>query len=413
MESKMTQRKRIWRSIFVPGTFIAVLLAVMCPSLSRRASAHHSTGSNLYMQPLGEVGGLAFDGSAKSDAPATLTFTPDLVLNYSDSRGVATTTVGRGINSNGDIVGSYICAKNPNHQCGAITPGNHGFLILAGTTDYLPIDVPGVNVTATLPRAISEQGLVVGQYNVGSGNALVQHGFSCSSPCASSSDYVFPIDVSSDLFDAAEQQAGESAPRRSTLVVGVSPDGDLVGCYHEETIVMETMHGWHRRQGEFKELVTLGGGNDADTMNNGISPTGEIVGIYLTSGVSYIADENSIVEMFTYPGYSSSPDPGFFTLAWGVNARGDVVGERGDNAAYSGSQLGMCTSACADTNPAGFIRTRFGDYLTLKVQGARSTQIFGINAARDIVGGHVDSVGCGVTNCTHGFVQRLANSNQL
>jgi hypothetical protein len=296
--------------------------------------------------------------------------------------------------------------------------------------DYIKIDVPEPGVSATLPRAISENGLVVGQYNRtetvtsddGSNKTetgVVTRGFSCSSPCTSASDYNFPIDVPKNLFDDAEAQApGQSSLLHNTLIVGVSPEGDLVGCYHEDSLTMTTMHGWRQRNGSFYELVTgyqpTGEKQfDPDTMNNGIAPTGEIVGIYLTSGVSYIADENGIVELFTYPGYASISDPGFFTLAWGVNARGDVVGERGDNAAYSGSQLGMCTSACADTNPAGFIRTRFGDYLTLKVQGARSTQIFGINAARDIVGGYVDSVGCGVTNCTHGFVQRLANSNQL
>jgi hypothetical protein len=112
------------------------------------------------------------------------------------------------------------------------------------------------------------------------------------------------------------------------------------------------------------------------------------------------------VETFTFP-------DNLFTLASAVNARGDVVGEHGDNHAYSGSMLGMCESNCTDTHPVGFIRTRDGYYRSLAVQGASSTQVFGINASRNIVGGYVDSVGCGAGSCTHGFVHQLPNGGQL
>jgi hypothetical protein len=292
----------------------------------------------------------------------TVTFVPT-TIQYPGS----TNTVARGINSNGDIVGSYACVKNPSHSCTGITPGNHGFLILAGTTIYLPIDVPQAGVTATLPRSIGEEGLVVGQYNrtetISGVTGVVTRGFTCTSPCSSPSDYVYPIDVPGALFDAAEIQAGQSSPLRNTLIIGVSPQGDLVGCYHEDNLTMTTMHGWLLHNGTFSELAT-GRDNsgqptyDPDTMNNGVSPAGEIVGFYLTSGVSYIADQSGVVETFTFP-------DNLFTLAWGVNARGDVVGEHGDNQAYSGSMLGMCSVNCFDTHPVGFIRTRFGDYQSL------------------------------------------------
>lgn len=349
--------------------------------------------------------------SLAAPAATTITFAPD-TIQYPGS----TSTAARGINSNGDIAGSYACAKNLTHLCAGITPGTHGFLLLAGTADYLPIDVPQAGVTATLPRGISEEGLVVGQYNrtetISGVKGVVTRGFTCTSPCSSPGDYVYPIDVPGELFDDAEKQAGgQSSPLRNTLVIGVSPEGNLVGCYHEDNLTMTTMHGWVRRNGAFYELAT---GSDSlgqptyvpDTMNNGIAPTGEIVGFYLTSGVSYIADENGIAETFTFPG-------NLFTLAWGVNARGDVVGEHGDNQAYSGPDLGMCTTNCFDTNPVGFIRTRFGDYQNLQVDGASSTLVFGINASRDIVGAYVDPNGCGAASCTHGFVQRLPNSNRL
>jgi len=48
-----------------------------------------------------------------------------------------------------------------------------------------------------------------------------------------------------------------------------------------------------------------------------------------------------------------------------------------------------------------------------RVRKSILAQIFRINASQDIVGGYVDSVGCGIANCSHGFVHRLANSNRL
>ena len=150
------------------------------------------------------------------------------------------------------------------------------------------------------------------------------------------------------------------------------------------------MHGWLLRNGEFIELVTSHApgdtsSHDPDTMNNGISPTGEIVGYYLSSGVSYIADQSGIVSTFTVDG-------NLFTLASAVNARGDVVGGYGTNQAGT---VGTPVS------PRGFLRTRDGEFLSLSVQGASSTQVLGINAIGDIVGLYTDATGA------HGFVQRL------
>ena len=125
-------------------------------------------------------------------------------------------------------------------------------------------------------------------------------------------------------------------------------------------------------------------------MNNGVAPTGEIVGFYFSSGVSYIADENSIVTTFTFPDNR-------FTLAWDVNARGDIVGVVGDNPANT---IG------APVHPSGFMRTKRGNFFDLKVQGAAATQVFGINSPREIVGQYTNATG------THGFVYQLEEGNQ-
>jgi len=304
-----------------------------------------------------------------ASAATTESFVPT-TIQYPGS----TSTTARGINNSGEIAGTYSCAAaciNP-ITGETSTAGTHGFLLQDGV--YTRIDVPGGS--ATTPRGISEQGAVVGHYNVGA----VTHGF-----VYADGHYSFPIDVPAELFDHPSQ------PLRNTLPIRVSPQGDIVGCFHEDSMTMTTMHGWLLRHGTFTALMTPHSAGDTtsrdpDTMNNGVAPTGEIVGFYLSSGVSYIADSNGIRETFTFDG-------NLFTLAWDVNPRGDIVGVHGDNQA---------NTVGAPVHPRGFLRTKFGDYRDLDVLGARSTQVFGINSRRDIVGAYTDATG------THGFTYRLS-----
>ena len=312
---------------------------------------------------------VALAGGPATQAATTEVFVPT-TLDYPG----ATSTQARGINNPGDIVGSFVCAAAcVNPLTGEVTPaGAHGFFLSDGI--YTRLDVPGASLT--LARGISEQGIVVGQYTT----AGVQHAF-----LYSEGTYIYPIDVPAELFD------NPSSPRRHTLGVGISPQGDLVGCFHEGTASMTTMHGWLWRNGRFTALMTphYAGdttSRDPDTMNNAISATGDIVGFYFSSGISYVANSDGIVNTFTYDG-------GFFTLAWDINGRGDIVGVRGDNPAET---LGFAL------NPRGFLRTRHGEYRTLEVQGASATQVFGINALREIVGQYT------AAGRTHGFVYRLS-----
>jgi len=306
--------------------------------------------------------------------PATTeTFVPTIV-QYPGS----TSTVARGINNRGDIVGTYVCAVaciNP-VTGETSTAGTHGFLLHDDA--FTRIDVPGG--TATVARGISTQGVIVGHYNVGS----ITHGFAYFD-----GSYVYPIDVPGEFFDHPD------SPLRDTLVVRISPQGDLVGCFHEGSQAMTTMHGWLLHRGTFTVLSTPHytgdtSSRDPDTMNNGIAPNGRIVGFYLSSGVSYIADDEGIVTKFTFDG-------NLFTLAWDIDSRGDIVGVHGDNQANT---VGI------PVNPRGFLRSRDGAYRSLAVLGAGSTQVFGINAKRDIVGQYSDSTG------VHGFVYRLKPDKQ-
>ena len=306
-------------------------------------------------------------------AAKTETFVPT-TIQYPGS----TSTAARGINKSGDIVGTYVCAAAcVNPMTGETSPpGTHGFLLQDGV--YTRIDVPGG--TGTVARGISEQGTIVGHYNVGA----VTHGFAYLEGF-----YLNPIDVPAENFDHP------ASPLRDTLPVRISPKGDIVGCFHEDNQTMTTMHGFLLHHGKFTVLVTPHNADDRsshdpDTMNNGVASTGEIVGFYLSSGVSYIAKRNVIATTFTFEG-------NLFTLGWDVNARGDIVGVHGDNQA---------NTVGAPVNPHGFLRTKDGEYRSLDVQGAISTQVFGINVVRDIVGVYTDATG------THGFAYRLKRDNR-
>jgi uncharacterized membrane protein len=304
-------------------------------------------------------------------AAATETFVPT-TIHYPGS----TSTAARGINNSGDVVGTYVCAAAcVNPLTGEISAaGTHGFLFQDGV--YTRIDVPADGRTQTVARGIGAQGIVVGHYTA----APVQHGFAYFL-----GRYIYPIDVPAELFD------NPNSPARHTLAVRISPQGDIVGCFHEDNMAMTTMHGFLLRSGTFTGLSTPHypgdtTSRDPDTMNNGVAATGEMVGYYSSSGVSYIANrKNAIATTFTFEG-------GLFTLAWDVNSGGEIVGVRGDNAANT---VGV------PVNPRGFLRTRDGDYRTLEVQGAASTQVFGINDRHFIVGQYTDVSG------THGFVYRL------
>ena len=311
---------------------------------------------------------LIVGGVTTASAITNQSITPTMVLNYPG----ATSTQARGINNPGEIVGTFVCAAAcTNPLTGQVsTAGTHGFLLQNGV--YTQLDVPGAS--GTTPRGISSNGTVVGQYSV----AGVTHAFTYS---ILDGTFTYPIDVPTALFD-------NLGTPKHTLGVGINPQGELVGCYHEDNIAMTTMHGWLRGlDGEFRELVTPHASSDTtshdpDTMNNGISATGEIVGIYFRSGVSYIADQGGVVTTFTVGNH--------LTHAYGVNARGDVVG-------FYFTTFG----GTMPVDPSGFLRTREGNYRGYVVQGASTTQIWGINDMGNIVGQYTDGTG------THGFVFRV------
>jgi hypothetical protein len=84
----------------------------------------------------------------------------------------ASDTVSRGIDAQGDIVGSY---ANTADLTGEKVVGSHGFLLSAGDlVDFTEIDFPAAGVQGTQARGINPRGDVVGAYVDSSG---ADHGF--------------------------------------------------------------------------------------------------------------------------------------------------------------------------------------------------------------------------------------------
>ena len=79
----------------------------------------------------------------------------------------ASDTVARGIDTQGDIVGSYANAAD---LTGEKVVGSHGFLLSSDDLiDFTAIDFPGTGVQGTQARGINPRGDIVGAYVDSSG----------------------------------------------------------------------------------------------------------------------------------------------------------------------------------------------------------------------------------------------------
>jgi uncharacterized membrane protein len=112
-------------------------------------------------------------------------------------------------------------------------------------------------------------------------------------------------------------------------------------------------------------------------MHNGINASGDVVGLDNASPTAYRLDRlDNVVERFAYPGAAA-------TAAWGINARGDIVGQyfRSDAVSHA------------------FVRDKNGEYEALtEAHAVLSSAAFGIADNGNIVGQYRDA------SATHGFV---------
>ena len=276
----------------------------------------------------------------------------------------AKVTVASGINGDGFIVGWY-CLQLP---CNAAH--FRGFLRdVDGTLHDIVIpsdaDHPAIGTQA---RYITPQGLVIGDYTTLEQGATLSNprfrGFacllaSCYGPKAQFTYFDAPPDA---VYD------NPSAPH-SIIPRAMSANGDLVGCIHDQN-QGDSMHGFYMHDGVFTRLA------DSMTMNNGVSASGDIVGLDGGNTTAYHIDAFGNAERLAFPDADA-------TNAWDINSKGEIVGQALTNNFAVGH---------------AFLRGKNGDYRFIDPAGALSAVAFAIAANGNIVGQYRDSSG------THGFL---------
>jgi uncharacterized membrane protein len=255
----------------------------------------------------------------------------------------ATVTYVYGINASGEMVGSWYDAAGISHR--------HGFLLSHGI--FTALDYPEVGTTWTEAWGINERGDIVGQYSRADKTI---HGF-----LLHDGNY-YPVDVPG---------------QPNTMVVKISANGAIVGCYHVNNLsggtILNTMYGFSLT-GEGVTSYPA-----AFTMHNGVNEDGDIVGLLYTASDSLVHYSYLVHEGVTT--YFQFPEA-VVTQAWDISSTGAIVGF------YRFSM----------TLPIhGFLREG-GVMTSVDVPGASQTRAYGINARGDIVGYYVDGIG------THGFL---------
>lgn len=159
-----------------------------------------------------------------------------------------------------------------------------------------------------------------------------------------------------------------------TQTWGVSPRGDIIGLY---TLPDKSTHGFQLSGGRFTAIDVPGA---AVTLANGINAPGDIVGEYGTTLTSphrgFLLSADGHFTNVDYPDAT-------FTSAIGINPRGDIAGiyTLADNVTRSFLLIG-------------------GKFTAIDFPGATSTVINGMNARGDVVGGYA------ISGVSHAFVLR-------
>lgn len=252
-------------------------------------------------------------------------------------------TVAYGINPAGDIVGGYIDTLG--HE--------HGFALRNG--NFISFDWPGS--TWTEGWGINPRGDIVGQYGWSENGFNTVHGFLLRD------GNFYPIDV---------------PDQPNTMPVKISPEGTIVGCYHVNnpngSTNLNTMYGF------VLDAAGVTSHSMSRTMNNGVNPAGDVVGLYYsTTGrveQSYLIHDG-VLTWFQFPGSVA-------TQAWDISPTGTIVGFHR-------------TSLTGPLQFHGFVMED-GEMTSFDVPGATETRAYGVSATGDIVGYYRDSTGY------HGFL---------
>ena len=189
-------------------------------------------------------------------------------------------------NDNGDVVGDFIGDDG----------FTHGFLLNgAGLTT---LDFPGAS--DTIAFGINEPGTVVGFWDIldSDGNLIADHGFSWKNGVFSQVDFPGAAD---------------------TGVQGINDAGDLVGSW-DSGVTSPITHGFVFSHGKFTSFDVPVAGATV-TQPDDINALGQIVGLYLDAngiGHGFLKDGASFT-IIDFPGSVQ-------TTVWGINSAGQIVG---------------------------------------------------------------------------------------
>src|SRR5215813_4686260 len=267
----------------------------------------------------------------------------------------AVVTVASGINPDGTIVGWY-CLSLP---CNAVH--TRGFLLDGSGFHY--IDVPNTAdhpALGTQPRYISPQGVVIGAYFselFTQPDGIVAprfRGFAWYQGTFTDLD-------APDLTAEGEPVYDNPSWPHSIIPRAINAKGEIVGCIHDKD-QMDSMHGFRFSDGKFTRLTS------GSTMNNGITESGDIVGLDFMNLDGYHIDKFGNVETLTMPGAQE-------TYAWDINEGGEIVG-----IAWTDN----------DTVQHAFFRSKKGDYRLIDPDGSLAAAAFAINSNGDVVGNYRD-----------------------
>lgn len=232
-----------------------------------------------------------------------------------------------GINSTGDVVGSFVDA----------TGVTRGFLLHRDT--FTTITHPGAGRTAA--RGINDLGEIVGNWARTGDAAVISFGFR--------------------RLRSGEFQSVAFTGYKHVIPQRILGDGTILGCAHQDD-QMASMIG-----------VTMGPRVSSTTtfasMHNGATPDlKRVVGLY--TKMPEDRQEGYIIENGTLK--PLAPTGALFANGWDINPRGESVGVFQDAAGVH-----------------GFIHASTYGYITIDYPGATATRAFGINSAGDVVGSYV------------------------
>jgi hypothetical protein len=223
----------------------------------------------------GEIVGSYRDGSGAKAAHGYLRSGGGAYTTLDDPN-AAGFTIASGINARGQIVGSYLDAS-----------GFHGFLLSGGK--YTNIDVPNAGIT--FATGINDAGSIVGSYADSSGD----HGF-----LLSGGKYITLDD-----------------PNGSTTAAGINDHGQIVGSYVDAS---GKPQGFLLSGGKY---TTLDDPNALWTAPSGINDRGQIVGAYFAADFS---GEHGF--LLSGGQYTTLDDPTALgqNVAYSINDSGKIVG---------------------------------------------------------------------------------------